>query len=373
LITASQDQKKIIVCNTHHSAPRQARAEFLHHSAAKTAGNVIMRELKRNAIHLFVMAVALGGCQAILPTEDAADSAKQAADEPNSSAYELILTASEPLSTPILTSTAADSDPNNGEPANVSIQDALVSNSNIIDIDSDAYYAMCGGRLIDLEDILQPIAERLMSQQISYSQVDAHEWRDCSGNFLRLSSYVAERCPELNGRLAATKGVRDFVHGDNNTARPATAVARTTRDIARWYAENDSFIPVYYDQDSDEQLTLAKYRDHIKPGTVLWFAREKPNPSAGMAPLFASQINHMGTVISVERDENGELLSYNMYHGRNENKVATVTKDHYWDWPDKFTSGGKQYPPLGYWTQYLVGIAPIAPVSEPIMLSSLER
>ncbi len=90
-----------------------------------------------------------------------------------------------------------------------------------------------------------------------------------------------------------------------------------------------------------------------------------------MEPLFTRQINHMGTVISVERDENGDVLSYSMYHGRNKKKVATVTNHHYWDWPDKFTSGGKEYPPLGYWGQYLVGIAPITPADQPIMLSSL--
>ncbi len=270
-------------------------------------------------------------------------------------------------------STAVTADPGTAEVTVAAAHQASLPAATTIDVDVDARYLLCGGRRLDLAAILRPIADRLMSQQITYSQVDANEWRDCSGNFLRLSSYLAERCPELNGRLAATKGVPDFVPGGNNSARPATAVARTTRDLAKWYADNGSFIPVAYEPGLDEQAALARHRDQIRPGTVLWFSHKKPDPSAGTAPLFAGLINHMGTVISVERDANGELLSYSMYHGRNQRKVATVTTDHYWDWPDKFTSGGKQYPPLGFWTQYLVGLAPIAPAEQPIMLSSLER
>jgi hypothetical protein len=59
-----------------------------------------------------------------------------------------------------------------------------------------------------------------------------------------------------------------------------------------------------------------------------------------------------------------------MYHGRNVGKKAAVTADHYWNWPRKFTTGGKKYPPLGYWSQYLVAIAPLPLSEEPILAMS---
>lgn len=334
-----------------------------------------MLTFERNPRYLVVLVLALCGCQSILPGYDPGP-AERAADAANTITDDLTLTASEPASTPMRTTTAVAADPGTSGTIVAAVQDAALPAATTIYANPEAQYVICRDQRRALEEILQPIAARLMSQQISYSQVDANEWRDCSGNFLRLSSYLADECPELNGRLAATKGVPDYVPGDNNSARPATAVARTTRDIAKWYADNGSFIPIYYDHGRDEQAALVRHRNNIKPGTVLWFSREKPHPAAGMAPLFASHINHMGTVISVERGENGELLSYSMYHGQNSKKVGAVTHDHYWAWPAKFTNGGKQYPPLGYWDQYLVGLAPIAPMApadQPIMLSSLEH
>lgn len=226
-----------------------------------------------------------------------------------------------------------------------------------------SYYAMCGGHLKDLKDVLGPITQRMVSQQIPYSQVPSDEWRDCSGNFLRLSSYLAEACPELNGSLAATQGITDYKAGANNVAEPAEAVARTTRDIARWYSENGRFTPIYYDKGFDEKSALEKYRTLIRPGAVLWFSHEKPTSSAGLEPLFGYEINHMGTVVSVARDNSGEVVSYEMYHGRSEGKVATITKDHFWNWPKKYLHNGYTYPPLGYWGQYLVGIGTIAPIA----------
>jgi hypothetical protein len=109
-----------------------------------------------------------------------------------------------------------------------------------------------------------------------------------------------------------------------------------------------------------ERKALAEHRDLIRPGAVLWFARQKPSKSIGLQPLFTRQINHMGTVVSIERNAAGEVVRYRMYHGRSKGKQARVTEHHYWQWPAMFTRGGKRYPPLGYWDQYLVGIAPIA-------------
>ena len=108
-------------------------------------------------------------------------------------------------------------------------------------------------------------------------------------------------------------------------ARPA-ALPNGTRN-------NQTFVPIYYDPEIGDRFALAKHRDLIRPGAVLWFSRQKPAKSGGLQPLFTRQINHMGTVVSVERNEAGEVVRYKMYHGRSKGKKARVTEHHYWQWP----------------------------------------
>ena len=72
-------------------------------------------------------------------------------------------------------------------------------------------------------------------------------------------------------------------------------------------------------------------------------------------------INHMGTVTTVERDASGNVVRFEMYHGRSKGKPGAVTKHHYWSWPAVYTSRGKAYPSFGYWKQRLVGISTIVP------------
>ncbi len=238
--------------------------------------------------------------------------------------------------------------------------------------DSDYYYAQCNGRVQNLRDVLAPIVADMSAQKIPYSQTPANEWRDCSGNFLRLSSYLASACPENGRYLAAPPGISDYRPGANNVAPDADLPGRASRDLARWYQQQGRFKPIYYDgvsTPSERPQDLVANRHLIRPGAVLWFSLDRPRSADGLEGLFTKRvsrgphINHMGTVTEVTRDDNGEVISYAMYHGRSTGKPGSVTRAHFWTWPESYlANGSKEYPSFGYWKQYLVGVGTIVPV-----------
>jgi hypothetical protein len=238
-----------------------------------------------------------------------------------------------------------------------------------------AYYTQCNGEVKDLAAIVAPIVDSMVSQAIPYpsygsSREYANQWRDCSGNFLRLTSYVAGACSEHSSGLVAPSGIDDYNPNRSNVVS-LDAGARTTRGIAKWFYEEPTFIfqPIYYDdvpatpRKQAISADLLKYRHFIRPGSVLWFARTMPTSDHGLTALFefngetSRHINHMGTVTAVRHDADGQVISFSMYHGRNPDKGAGVT-DHEWAY-----SGTSDYPPFGVGKQYLVGIGVIVPVS----------
>lgn len=232
------------------------------------------------------------------------------------------------------------------------------------------YRAKCRNRVQDLGAVLSPIVSKMVAQKIPYAQTPAEEWRDCSGNFLRVSSYLAAACPEQRAHLVAPAGIRDYRRGRNNVAPNGGKVAaRTTRALAKWYYKRGHFIPVFYDGAqnlTDIPRSLKAVRNRIRPGAVLWFSRGAPKSAGGIDALFkrnsaGTHINHMGIVTQVERDRAGNVIRYRMYHGRSSGKKAAVTTHHYWVWPRAFTKGGKAYPSFGYWNQRLVGFATVVP------------
>lgn len=202
-----------------------------------------------------------------------------------------------------------------------------------------------------------PSIEWMASQTIIYTQDPSDEWRDCSGNFLRLSSHISEIC---DVDLVAPPGVSKYVDvGSYQT--PGNEEARTTRGIAEWYDQKNAFVPIFYDgvDITEAPEALKAIREKIKPGAVLWFSQRKPLATDGKEGLYrevGGAIGHMGTVTSVERDANGRVTGWDMYHGQNSRKHNGITS-HWWDWPEMYTSRGQEYPPGGYWNQRIVGFA----------------
>lgn len=254
-------------------------------------------------------------------------------------------------------------------PQTVPDKPANTSNPGPVTPNRSDWVVECAGARVTLGLLLQPIVTKMVAQKIPYSQDPANEWRDCSGNFLRLSSYLAQRCPDQEGHLVATQGVRDYRPLGSNRVR-AKAAARTTRQIARWYDKQDRFTPIYYDDAPSlgaAPADLRRIRDQVRPGTVLFFSKGRPLAEQGKKPLFtpgrSTAIVHMATVTKVQLDsQSGQVLGFEMYHGRNARHPGMVTKSHFWDWPDHLTQdGAKQYPPFGNWSQRLVGIATLLP------------
>ena len=204
---------------------------------------------------------------------------------------------------------------------------------------------------------IAPAIDWMTEQTITYTQDPADEWRDCSGNFLRLSSRIASICPNVD--MAAPAGIKEF-DPDGDNKRPGAADARSTRALAKWYDERELFVPVYYD-DRDATLapaSLTEFRNDIRPGTVFWFSFEVPKSNQGKENLYMESadgkgvIGHMGTVVSVERDVDDNVTSWTMYHGQNSRKNNGITT-HRWDKSTR--SPGN--PQGGWGEQRIVGYA----------------
>lgn len=125
------------------------------------------------------------------------------------------------------------------------------------------------------------------------------DFKDCSGMFIRM-------CEELQDVLPADY---DF---------PSRS-ERGTRDLARWYAEHGDLQLV-----RQPQVSSAA----IKVGSIMFFGRaNKGRPGRfDVTNLTAAYpkglLAHMGVVVAVDRAEDGQLLSYTLFHGRSSGKPA---------------------------------------------------
>lgn len=239
-------------------------------------------------------------------------------------------------------------------------------------LDPHRHFAQCGAELADLQNVLTPLVDSLVAQKIPYTRQPANEWRDCSGNFLRLSSALAEACPDQAPRLIAPPGVAPYVAGQDN-AVPIDLPYRSSRSVAAWYHDQSRFTPIFYDdapQVTDVPSQLLKHRELLRPGAVVWFSRGRPQSAEGVDALFkktgtGSHINHMAVVTEVMRDDDGNVVSYKMFHGHgraDKGTPSSVTNRQFFEWPERFlANGSKSYPPLGYWSQRLVGVGTIVP------------
>lgn len=239
-----------------------------------------------------------------------------------------------------------------------------------VSLGNKSHYAMCNGQVRDMADVLRPIVSALEAQKIPYNRSAPQEWRDCSGNFLRLSSAVAAACPDAESELTAPAGVRPYVKGGNNVVQ-FNVPYRSSRAVAKWYADRGRLTPIYYDDApsvADVPQDLLDHRNLIRPGAVVWFSRGRPVSTLGLEQLFAApstpnNINHMATVTEVTRDPNGNVIQYKMYHGHGKEAKGTpasVTTKQYFEFPASMSRSGP-YPPLGYWSQRIVAVGTLLP------------
>ena len=185
----------------------------------------------------------------------------------------------------------------------------------------DAYLFDCAGKRIDLKNPINEIAAQMEADSLWYNK---EPLSDCSGIFHRVLMAMQQRCPEY-----------DF---------PAPETYRDTRDLARWYHERGDLILI------QEALQSA---DLIKPGAVMFYGhRNKIYTQFAIDDVLSrTGIEHMGVVVSVDKDAAGQVVSYQLFHGQTYGKIASRTNFHL----RKPTRPG--LPPFGNWNQQWIAFA----------------
>lgn len=150
---------------------------------------------------------------------------------------------------------------------------------------------------------------------------------DCSGIFHRVKNHFASKCDAYQ--------------------YPDVGTTRDTRALAAWFKKQENLIIV---------TNPAEQRNLIVPGTVMFFGisgevYNNLNVERVLAPRPNHTIMHVGIVTDVEKDAEGNVARYTMFHGRSEGKVASSTYYH------KLAPPRPGFPAFGNWDQQLVAMA----------------
>ncbi|MEL6863972.1 MAG: hypothetical protein AAFP19_06125 [Bacteroidota bacterium] len=163
-------------------------------------------------------------------------------------------------------------------------------------------------------------AERMSEDSIPYS---AAKGNDCSGIFHQFLNTVKEHCPDAQ--------------------YPKMSQARDSRAIAQWYHKWGQ-LQIVEDPDKDSPL--------IQPGMVLFYGygQRKTPYTYGQLTIDSLNIrgrgiNHVAVVVSVNRNEEGVLESYDIFHGRNPRHPAGITTS------QRFRARHPNLPMYGNWKQ----------------------
>jgi len=185
------------------------------------------------------------------------------------------------------------------------------------------YMTDCTGEPVALDSMIQQVTARIQADSLWY---DKTELSDCSGIFHRVLQALKQQCAGY-----------DF---------PSPQQFRDTRSLARWYHEHGDLILI---PDALQSSGL------LKPGAVLFFGhRDSLYQNFTVENLFEPKgIEHMGVVVSVEKDANGVVTSYKLFHGQTYGKIASVSNHH------KRKPTRAYLPPYGNWNQQWVAFARI--------------
>lgn len=187
----------------------------------------------------------------------------------------------------------------------------------------DIHPMSCSDASLSFDDYILAVAGNFEKQKIAYNSIPLS---DCSGMFHRMVLAVKDFCPAYQ--------------------YPEADEARDTRALARWYYDNNNLVIV---QDAAASGHL------IRPGSVMFFGNSEVKYTNITIDKIAVRggIEHMGTVVEVEKDRDGNVIGYTMFHGRNPRKPAGNTKH-------KLKNSNRKVPPFGNWTQQWVAVANIA-------------
>lgn len=190
--------------------------------------------------------------------------------------------------------------------------------------------------------ILDLISADLEAQQLAYI---SSKGQDCSGIYHKIKDLVQKKMSVL---------------GDESKFHyPSYSKDRNSRQIANWYHENGN-LHIVQDAMADRNL--------ITPGTVVFFGRTEEkysnltidlltNPGKFVHDGNNGKIMHVAVVTQVEKDDAGNVIKYDMMHGRNSRNFASRTTANY-DGPGGYAKAFAKYP-FGNWNQQLVALAHI--------------
>lgn len=181
----------------------------------------------------------------------------------------------------------------------------------------------CSSKEFELEHSINLIADWLENQKILYN---SRSLSDCSGIFLRVCQTLASSCPE-----------EEF---------PTPKEARDGRKLAKWYHDRGRLTLI---QDAKSSSKL------IKPGAVMFFGRRnRTYEPVSLKKITASDgIEHIGIVTAVEKNAEGVITNYTLFHGRSSGKFASRTTHHH------LNPSRDDIPAYGNWNQQWVAVASI--------------
>lgn len=191
---------------------------------------------------------------------------------------------------------------------------------------------------VKIGNVLTSISENLEAKRLAYI---SSQMQDCSGIFHQLKDSLQERLPSL-----ADGGSYQY---------PSPKEARSSRQIADWYHENNNLLIV--------QDAMAS-RNSIRPGSVMFYGKSGKKFSNIDIDMLTDRdnnytsngaIQHIAVVTQVSTDENGNVLDYTIMHGRNSSVHASRSGS-----KAVQSLNTKGLPPFGNWKQQLVAIANIA-------------
>ncbi len=183
---------------------------------------------------------------------------------------------------------------------------------------------------------LMRAAENIEARRYAYV---AELGQDCSGIFHKMKDSVVlwadAQCPD------------SFIWPDYDTTR-------SSRAIAHWYHQQGNLKLV------EDPMAV---RNEITPGSVMFYSkpgRKYSNLNIDMLTAHANNYNpgqaaimHVGIVVEVTRDEEGNVIQYTLMHGRNEDNPASMTDYH----KEKQSDNNPNLPKFGNWSQQWVAIA----------------
>lgn len=152
------------------------------------------------------------------------------------------------------------------------------------------------------------------------------------------TSLARRRIPYRSGPLADCSGMahrvlRELGARCESVERPPVRVARRARELARWYEAEGRLARVHALADIDAHLEVGALAFFLAPG----------RRSGGLDKIF-----HVGTVVEVERDAEGRVQRYALFHGRRPGKVASITRWHTRDHAVPLGNGRERLVALGF-------------------------